>query len=176
MDVLRVSELQEASPLDNAALLPVVLNGGKRTNVGALRDRTFHTGSQPIASVTGLQTALDGKSAAGHGHQIGDCQGLQAALDAKAASSHSHDAAALTSGTVDIARLPVAASGVSSSTQLVRADDSRLAGGSGGTGLPWASIPAGTTVSIDTGRQMMVFCNLTIDGSLVVDGSVGIWS
>ncbi|MEI8394721.1 MAG: hypothetical protein WCF85_08310 [Rhodospirillaceae bacterium] len=175
MDVLRVSELQEASPLDNAALLPVVQNGGKRTTVGALRDRTFHTGSQPISSVTGLQTALDGKAVLGHGHQIGDCQGLQAVLDGKAASSHSHDASVLTTGTVDLARLPVAASGVNSSTQLVRADDSRLAGG-GGTGLPWSSIPAGTTVGIDTGRQMMVFCNLTIDGSLVVDGSVGVWN
>ncbi|MEI8396256.1 MAG: hypothetical protein WCF85_16095 [Rhodospirillaceae bacterium] len=176
MDVLRVSELQEASPLDNAALLPVVQNGGKRTTVGALRDRTYHTGSQPIASVTGLQTALDGKATLGHGHQIGDCQGLQTVLDSKAAAAHSHDAAALTSGTVDIARLPVAASGVSSSSQLVRADDSRLAGGSGGTGLPWSSIQAGTTVGIDSGRQMMVFNQLTIDGSLVVDGSVGVWS
>ena len=134
MDVTRLSELPEASPLDNAALLPVVQNGGKRTTVGTLRDRAGHTGSQPIASVTGLQTALDGKSALGHGHQIADTQGLQTALDGKAAVSHSHDASALTSGTVDIARLPVAASGVSSSTQLVRADDSRLSGG-GGAGI-----------------------------------------
>lgn len=36
------------------------------------------------------------------------------------------DAAAITSGTVALARLPVAASGVNSATQLVRADDSRL--------------------------------------------------
>ena len=134
MDVLKLSELAEASPLDNAALLPVVQGGGKRTTVGALRDRAGHTGFQPINTVTGLQTALDGKSALGHGHQIGDTQGLQAVLDGKAAASHSHDAAALTSGTVDLARLPVAASGVSSSTQLVRADDSRLSGG-GGTGI-----------------------------------------
>ncbi|CAK0741422.1 Phage tail repeat like [uncultured Gammaproteobacteria bacterium] len=134
MDVTRLSELTEASPLDNAALLPVVQGGGKRTTVGALRDRAGHTGFQPIASVTGLQVALDGKAALGHGHQISETQGLQAALDGKAAVSHSHDAAALTSGTVDLARLPVAASGVSSATQLVRADDSRLGGG-GGAGI-----------------------------------------
>jgi hypothetical protein len=46
----------------------------------------------------------------------------------------------LTSGTVDIARLPVAASGVSSSTQLVRADDSRLGGGGAGIGVKNAVI------------------------------------
>ena len=140
MDVLKLSELAEASPLDNAALLPVVQGGGKRTTVGALRDRAGHTGSQPIATVTGLQVTLDGKSALGHGHQIADTQGLQAALDGKAAASHSHDAAALVSGTVDIARLPVAASGVSSATQLVRADDSRLGGGGAGIGFKNAVI------------------------------------
>ncbi len=140
MDVTRLSELPEASPLDNAALLPVVQGGGKRTTVGALRDRAGHTGSQPIATVTGLQVALDGKSALGHGHQIAETQGLQAALDGKAATGHSHDASALASGTVDIARLPVAASGVSSATQLVRADDSRLGGGGAGIGVKNAVI------------------------------------
>ncbi|QBX36905.1 hypothetical protein E4M02_04315 [Brevundimonas sp. S30B] len=39
-----------------------------------------------IALVPGLQAALDGKAAAGHGHSIGEVSGLQAALDAKAAS------------------------------------------------------------------------------------------
>lgn len=49
---------------------------------------TSHTHS--IGNVTGLQTALDGKSATGHGHSIGDTSGLQAALDGKAASGHAH--------------------------------------------------------------------------------------
>lgn len=40
--------------------------------------------------------------------------------------AHKHDAADLTTGVVDLARLPVTASGVSSATKLVRADDSRL--------------------------------------------------
>ncbi len=106
-----------------------------------------------IANVTGLQTALDGKAAVSHTHAIGDLPvatsgtssstqlvraddsrlsnartptahshviadvtGLQTALDGKAAVSHTHV----------IADLPVATSGTSSSTQLVRADDSRL--------------------------------------------------
>ena len=48
--------------------------------------------------------------------------------------------------------------------------------GAGASGLSWSSIPAGTTVSVDAGRQMMVFNSLTLDGSLVVDGNVGVWS
>ncbi len=131
-DFVKLSDLPAITPAD-ADLVPVVHSGtGGRATVGAFRDRSTHSGVQPIASVSGLQSALDGKAAAGHSHAIADTSGLQAALDGKAASSHSHDATALTTGTVDIARLPVAASGVSSSTQLVRADDSRLTGGSGG--------------------------------------------
>ncbi len=48
--------------------------------------------------------------------------------------------------------------------------------GAGVSGFPWSSVPAGTTVSVDAGRQMMVFNSLTLDGSLVVDGNVGVWS
>ena len=48
--------------------------------------------------------------------------------------------------------------------------------GTGVSGFPWSSIPAGTTVSVDAGRQMMVFNSLTLDGSLVVDGNVGVWN
>lgn len=33
-----------------------------------LRDRATHTGTQDIASVAGLQAALDGKAATGHAH------------------------------------------------------------------------------------------------------------
>ena len=40
----------------------------------------------PISHVSGLQAALDGKSAVGHGHDIGDISGLQTALDGKADS------------------------------------------------------------------------------------------
>ena len=42
-----------------------------------------------ISQVTGLQGALDGKSATGHGHSINDVDGLQAALDAAAGGSGS---------------------------------------------------------------------------------------
>jgi hypothetical protein len=58
-----------------------------------------------IADVTGLQAALDGKSATGHGHAIADVTGLQTALDGKAATSHNHSAADLTSGTLPAGRI-----------------------------------------------------------------------
>jgi hypothetical protein len=49
-----------------------------------------------IADVTGLQTALDGKAAATHSHIIADVTGLQTALDGKAAATHGHALADLT--------------------------------------------------------------------------------
>ena len=71
-----------------------------------LRDRATHTGSQAISTITGLQTALDGKAASththtwtevtgkpttftpsAHTHAISDTTGLQAALDAKLAAA-----------------------------------------------------------------------------------------
>ena len=47
-------------------------------------------------------------------------------LSGKANSTHQHVAGDVTSGTFDLARLPVAANGISSTTQVVRADDWRL--------------------------------------------------
>lgn len=52
--------------------------------LAAAIQRGNHTGSQAISTVSGLQTALDGKAALAHGHAISDVTGLQAALDAKA--------------------------------------------------------------------------------------------
>lgn len=43
-----------------------------------------------------------------------------------AAATHNHDASQITTGILDIGRLPVALSGSSSTTQVVRADDARL--------------------------------------------------
>ena len=43
-----------------------------------------------------------------------------------APAAHTHSASDITAGTFDIARLPVAASGTSNTTQVVRADDARL--------------------------------------------------
>jgi hypothetical protein len=45
-----------------------------------LKNRANHTGSQAISTVTGLQTALDGKSATVHTHAQADVTGLTALL------------------------------------------------------------------------------------------------
>ena len=46
--------------------------------------------AHPIASITGLQTALDSKAASSHTHSISNVTGLQTALDGKASVSHTH--------------------------------------------------------------------------------------
>lgn len=51
-----------------------------------LRDRTTHTGAQAISTVTGLQTALDGKAAASHTHTESDITDL----GSYALVSHTH--------------------------------------------------------------------------------------
>lgn len=48
------------------------------------------SGPVSIADVTGLQTALDGKSDTDHSHLISDVTDLQTALDAKATLTHTH--------------------------------------------------------------------------------------
>lgn len=55
-------------------------------------NRANHTGSQAISTVSGLQTALDGKAAASHTHddRYYTESEVDAALTGKAAASHSH--------------------------------------------------------------------------------------
>jgi hypothetical protein len=67
-----------------------------------LRDRSTHTGTQAISTVSGLQTELAGKAAGVHSHQIGEVVGLESALDGKqaagsyAAASHGHASGEIT--------------------------------------------------------------------------------
>lgn len=113
-----------------------------------------------ISDVTGLQTALDGKQAAGsyapstHTHAISDTTGLQTALDGKASSSHTHAATEITSGTLALARIPTGTT--SSTVALGNHTHSNYATTSGGiTGIAVvASMPAtpnSTTLYIVTG-------------------------
>ena len=81
----------------------------------------------PLASTT---PAALGTAAVGTGTTAARADHVHAlptpAAIGAAPTAHTHAAADLTSGTLDIARLPVAPSGASSTTQVVRADDARL--------------------------------------------------
>lgn len=68
------------------------------------------THSHIIADVTGLQTALDGKASSTHTHIIGDVTGLQAALDGKQAAG-SYAAASHTHIIADVTGLQTALDG-----------------------------------------------------------------
>ena len=56
------------SPEDKAKLNGIASGATKNATDAQLRDRVTHTGTQAISTVSGLQTALDGKSATGHTH------------------------------------------------------------------------------------------------------------
>jgi hypothetical protein len=94
----------------------------------ALRDRATHTGVQTIATVTGLQTALDGKQAAGsyaaasHTHTIADVTGLQTALDGKLATGGEAGTVATINGKIAAgANVTITGSGTTASPYVVAA-------------------------------------------------------
>ena len=70
------------------------------------------TASRALVSNGSGKVAASAVTATELGHLAGVTSAIQTQLDAKAASSHSHDASAITSGTIDVARLPFVSSGV----------------------------------------------------------------
>ena len=74
----------------------------------SLRDRTTHTGEQAISTITGLQTALDGKSATNHTHSNAttSINGFMSSADktkldgiASGANNYVHPTSGVTAGT-----------------------------------------------------------------------------
>lgn len=70
------------------------------------------TASRVVVSNSSGKIAAASVTATELGYLAGVTSAIQTQLDAKAASSHSHDASAITSGTIDVARLPFVSSGV----------------------------------------------------------------
>jgi len=129
--------------------LPISRTTGLQT---ALDGKSANGHGHAISDVVGLQAALDSKSANGHGHAIGDVTGLQTALDGKAASNHTHSAQQITSGTFDVSRIP--ALGISNTTglqaQLDRAVRVDVALNTIAPGLADFRLAAGTAAGSDT--------------------------
>lgn len=133
--------------------------------------------SSPIASVSGLQAALDAKAALSHTHTIANVTGLQAALDGKqiagsyAASVHSHSASDITSGTFSSSRLP--ASGVVAGTYTSVTVDSTGRVTAGGNATPY-TLPI-ATASVLGGVKIGSGLALGGDGTISVPaGSVAV--
>lgn len=87
-------------------------------------------GNIPVSSVTGLQTALDGKAPTSHAHAIADVTNLQTTLDGKSPTSHVH------SNPADLANAALG-SGIADATKFLRGDRSWqvVSGGGGATSL-----------------------------------------
>ena len=66
---------------DAADTITISTTATQNSTDAALRDRSTHTGTQTISTVTGLQTELDGKSAVGHTHD--DRYYTEAEVDSK---------------------------------------------------------------------------------------------
>lgn len=101
-----VGAVEDLTAAQVRGLLGVAAGATANATDAELRDRATHVGEQAISTVTGLQTALDGK----------------------AASSHVHSAADLASGTIPDARFPAALPAVSG-VNLTTLNASNLASG-----------------------------------------------
>lgn len=93
---------------------------------------TIAVAGVPMSAVSGLDTALAGKSPTGHTHAVADVSGLQSALDGKAASSHAHTASQVSDAT-PVGRLVMTATDAAAARTAIGAGTSSLALGSTST-------------------------------------------
>ena len=147
----------------------------------ALRDRTTHTGSQAISTVTGLQTALDAKQtgmminvrdygATGNG-LTDDTASIQAAVDAAAVGGGSvfvSQGTYLVNGTVNIlASVKLAGAGMDNGTTVVGTTFKRT----NSTGAPMFSVTGGVPGSGDAVSTTPVKRAVLSDFTLRASGS-----
>lgn len=136
----------------------------------ALAGKAASSHSHGIADVTGLQTALDGKQAAGsyaaasHAHAIADVTGLQTALDGKQASgsyasaTHNHAIADVTGLQTALDGKQVAGSYAAASHTHIIADVTGLQAAldgkqAAGSYQPLATVLTNTTASFTTAQE-----------------------
>lgn len=162
--------LKDTSTLDfnyssaNAEITADVLNSPllNGQNGAHYLNRSNHTGSQAISTVTGLQSALDGKAATNHTHTSSQVTDFATAVDARIDAATGETVASLVNGKVPTSQIPaVALTEVfvvnSQAAQLaldaqegdvaVRSDQSRSYihnGGSAGTMADWTELATPT--------------------------------
>lgn len=74
------------SSADKAKLDGIAAGATVNATNAELRDRSTHTGAQGIGTITGLQTALDGKAATSHPHTASQISDFSEAVDDEVAS------------------------------------------------------------------------------------------
>lgn len=79
--------------VEKTKLSGIAANATQNSSDASLRDRSTHTGSQAVSTIAGLQTALDGKQAAG---DYATTTALTSGLAGKANSSHTHSQSDIT--------------------------------------------------------------------------------
>ena len=180
VDTTSVNGLQAALDSVSASSAADATSKANAAQAAAVQ-RANHTGTQAISTIVGLQSALDGKQAAGsyaalvHGHSISEVSGLQTALDGKqpigsyAAAVHLHAVADVT-GLQAALDSKQAAGSYAAATHTHSLSDLTQSGAATGqiarwNGTTWVPSTESLATIADGSR-----------GDIVVSGSGTIWS
>lgn len=93
LDVSDAGSGQIITVAERDKLAGIAAQATKNQTDAYLLNRANHTGGQAIATVSGLQTALDGKTNIGHTQPISSIIDLQDELDLKSGTGHQHSMA-----------------------------------------------------------------------------------
>lgn len=94
----------DAANTISAVVLDSPTVGGN--NSAYLLGRANHTGTQAISTVTGLQTALDGKAATAHTHTASQVTDFNSAADARISAAAGTTIASLSGGKIPTSQIP----------------------------------------------------------------------